>query len=424
MVIVKSLRRTPLPLLCLNIFRSPLIAPIVPSDAFAAPREKRGALRQRPRSAAGAIRARPLVAAAAGDHSMWDPVSQTYTGGAVPSQDSARDLDELLAANGGRLKIFGYGSLCWHPGTDGVLSRASLPDNNGSPGVADDAHGSGRQVTTAPGRVLGYQRCWCQRSADHRGTPDFNGIVCTLLSDAEAGRLYPGAAGSSATEGLIYTVGAELVGECLAELDFREKGVRRRGVAGEARSLLRPAARLPRRAAHRRPPSSRLFSQGYARDVIDVVEDGTGRTVKALLYRGTPDNPAFWGRALADPPLAAGESPPRLRLFAASRRRATPPAHPPSSPAVISVAAGPSGPNDAYLFRLEAFLGSAAARRPSRPPGAGAGDARTGELAALVQRFRTEARPYFLCGSGSNEHGQLLLGRSTECSGARGQGEI
>ena len=228
MVIVKSLRRTPLPLLCLNIFRSPLIAPIVPSDAFAAPREKRGALRQRPRSAAGAIRARPLVAAAAGDHSMWDPVSQTYTGGAVPSQDSARDLDELLAANGGRLKIFGYGSLCWHPGTDGVLSRASLPDNNGSPGVADDAHGSGRQVTTAPGRVLGYQRCWCQRSADHRGTPDFNGIVCTLLSDAEAGRLYPGAAGSSATEGLIYTVGAELVGECLAELDFREKGVRRR----------------------------------------------------------------------------------------------------------------------------------------------------------------------------------------------------
>ena len=47
--------------------------------------------------------------------------------------------------------------------------------------------------------------------------------------------------------------------------------------------------------------------QGYARDVIDVVEDDTGNTVKALLYRGTPDNPAFWKRAFLDLPLAAGE---------------------------------------------------------------------------------------------------------------------
>lgn len=28
---------------------------------------------------------------------------------------------------------------------------------------------------------------------------------------------------------------------------------------------------------------------------------------KALLYRGTPDNPAFWRRVLFDLPLAAGE---------------------------------------------------------------------------------------------------------------------
>ena len=48
-------------------------------------------------------------------------------------------------------------------------------------------------------------------------------------------------------------------------------------------------------------------TQGYARDVIDVVEDDTGKTVKALLYRGTPDNPAFWKRVLLDLPLAAGE---------------------------------------------------------------------------------------------------------------------
>ena len=52
-----------------------------------------------------------------------------------------------------------------------------------------------------------------------------------------------------------------------------------------------------------------LFShrfQGYARDVIDVVEDASGNTVRALLYRGTPENPAFWPRALRDLPFAAG----------------------------------------------------------------------------------------------------------------------
>ncbi len=30
-------------------------------------------------------------------------------------------------------------------------------------------------------------------------------------------------------------------------------------------------------------------------------------TRKALLYRGTPDNPAFWERVAFDLPLAAGE---------------------------------------------------------------------------------------------------------------------
>jgi hypothetical protein len=49
-----------------------------------------------------------------------------------------------------------------------------------------------------------------------------------------------------------------------------------------------------------------LSSQGYARDIIEVVEDESGKTVRALLYRGTPDNPAFWPRALRDVPFAAG----------------------------------------------------------------------------------------------------------------------
>ena len=196
---------------------------------------------------------------------MWDPKTQTYKDGIVPSHHTAIDIDELLTLNNGKLKIFGYGSLCWHPGYDGVLSLASLQDDDndvdGSGGCGDGSssasspsndmnkgdtkqHNRRRKVTTKPGRAIGYQRCWSQRSADHRGTTSFNGIVCTLLSNDEVDTLlhhkndgtnddkkedtkssserreHP-----SMTEGLIYTVDVDLVDDCLAELDFREKGV-------------------------------------------------------------------------------------------------------------------------------------------------------------------------------------------------------
>lgn len=152
-------------------------------------------------------------------------------------------IHSLLEVNNGKLKIFGYGSLCWHPGTDGVLSLANISEDEHD---ADVHAKTKRQVTTAPGRAIGYQRCWSQRSADHRGTVEFNGIVCTLLSDDEVWRLHhyhSDEAGEndsggkekeqrmqqqqqpSMTEGLIYSVEKELVDDCLAELDFREKGV-------------------------------------------------------------------------------------------------------------------------------------------------------------------------------------------------------
>ena len=148
---------------------------------------------------------------------MWDPMSQTYKDGIVPSHHSALDLEKLLQCNGGKLKIFGYGSLCWHPGSAGVLSLANKVDNV-------DRH----LVSTTAGRAIGYQRCWCQRSADHRGTTEFNGIVCTLLSDEEVNSLDRDSTKilcPSLTEGMIYTVDQDLVQDCLAELDFREKGV-------------------------------------------------------------------------------------------------------------------------------------------------------------------------------------------------------
>ena len=193
------------------------------------------------------------------DQPEWDPETQIYKDGIVPAHHSmSMTMEELLSVNQGKLKIFGYGSLCWHPGSEGVLSLASIEEDEHDHDESDDATHPNtttarpkRKVTTDPGRAIGYQRCWAQRSADHRGTPQFNGIVCTLLSDEEVWKLHHGDDKDvnndesiddvtnaekntmqsisnmrpSMTEGLIYTVDAELVEDCLAELDFREKGV-------------------------------------------------------------------------------------------------------------------------------------------------------------------------------------------------------
>ena len=193
----------------------------------------------------------------------WDPLTQIYKDGIVPAHHSmSMSIKDLLDLNQGKLKIFGYGSLCWNPGTEGVLSLANIEedvhdqdesatedgndDNVKNKSNKDECNGHGdavatvkkkkpkRKVTTTPGRAIGYQRCWAQRSADHRGTPQFNGIVCTLLSDEEVWKLrhsgsrndYCEQIRPSMTEGLIYPVDADLVDDCLAELDFREKGVR------------------------------------------------------------------------------------------------------------------------------------------------------------------------------------------------------
>lgn len=254
----------------------------------------------------------------------WCPEQQIYIGGIVP--DSG-EVQKLLDGNEGNLCLFGYGSLCWGPGT-GVLSKSG--------------------VTTTPGRARGYKRCWAQKSADHRGTTNFPGIVCTLLRDDEVEQIVKEHRDApTMTEGLLYTVPAELVEECLAELDFREKG-------------------------------------GYARDVIDVVEDESGDTVKALLYRGTPDNPAFWSRALLNLPFAA---------------------------ATMAVSIGPSGRNDVYLHNLDGFMQKAAASCTAAAEALHdhTGDTDTGDLSTMVVTFQKSYNLFFLFGSGSNQHNQLLL---------------
>lgn len=134
---------------------------------------------------------------------VWCPEQQIYIGGKIPDNP---ELNQLIADNEGYLRLFGYGSLCWNPGT-GALAK---------PGVS-----------TALGRARAYKRCWAQRSADHRGTTLFPGIVCTLLRDDEVEQITKEHLDApTMTEGLLYTVPPDLVQEVLAELDFREKGVR------------------------------------------------------------------------------------------------------------------------------------------------------------------------------------------------------
>jgi cation transport regulator ChaC len=134
---------------------------------------------------------------------VWDPVAQIYVGGNIPEN---AEVTKMIQDNKGALRLFGYGSLCWNPG------KGPLADPS---------------VENTLGRARGYRRCWAQRSTDHRGSPSFPGIVCTLLKDEEFRQIRESHSSQeeTLTEGLIYTVPPHLVEECLEELDFREKGV-------------------------------------------------------------------------------------------------------------------------------------------------------------------------------------------------------
>lgn len=150
---------------------------------------------------------KPLAMKYSTADAVWDPVQQIYVGGGVPNHNDEA-VDEYLKED--TLRIFGYGSLCWGPGA-GALAREG--------------------VNATLGRAIGYKRCWAQKSTDHRGVPQFPGLVCTLLTDDEireisshrhtiGEKLKP-----NMVEGVVYTIPPDQVEECLAELDFREKGV-------------------------------------------------------------------------------------------------------------------------------------------------------------------------------------------------------
>lgn len=305
-----------------------------------------------------------------GTRGIWCPEQQIYIDGSIEQSTKAQAHIEHIQSQKLPLYIFGYGSLCWRP--DGVLAHPS--------------------VKSVFGKAIGFQRCWSQKSADHRGNVHFPGLVCTLLSDEEVraieeehtSLLLQDSTRSqdhdpkrvSMTEGLVYEVPAELVTQCLEELDFREKG-------------------------------------GYARDLIDVVvaanddesdsNNSKTKTIQAMLYRGTADNPAFSNRALLD------------EIYAAS---------------VMSVAIGPSGKNDVYLYSLHDFLSNASDASNINADGGNEssgrsshddsyqGDSRTRRLTAFSKKIQHEHDVYFLYGSGSNQHNQLLLNHSVRSKNA------
>ena len=168
------------------------------------------------------------------------------------------------------LYVFGYGSLCWK--VDFATASQFV------------------------GTVRGWTRFFCQRSTDHRGTPDAPGLVASVLSDDDLQSLELREAGAppSSCCGVCYRVADEDAATVLDALDFREKG-------------------------------------GYTREIVEVTPIDRSEPVQALLYTATPDNPNFERSALTDAAAAA---------------------------AVIARAHGPSGANSEYLFGLAKFLSS------------------------------------------------------------------
>jgi alpha-tubulin suppressor-like RCC1 family protein len=126
-----------------------------------------------------------------------------------------------------------------------------------------------------------------------------------------------------------------------------------------------------------------------------VVQDCDGAAVKALLYRGTPDNPAFWPRALHDLPFAA---------------------------AIICAATGPSGENIEYVNRLDEFLvqHNEVSSLSSRPILKTMDD--TLLLSTMAKTFK-EYAVHFLFGCGSNQHNQLLLHSASNSATLSNNGE-
>ncbi|CAM9353975.1 unnamed protein product [Ectocarpus fasciculatus] len=212
----------------------------------------------------------PAADAASG---VWDAEAGVWVGDRAAGQEGSVPSP---------LWIFGYGSLCWRP----EESFAGFERFNGE--------------------VVGWKRLFAQKSMDHRGTPEFPGLVATLVSDADLEALGERSAGDppSRTHGVAYLVPDNKAEEVLAGLDFREKG-------GYTRATVNV---LP------------AGGEGGEKEAATSFEDTKAVPTPALLYTATTSNPNFHLPSIDE----AADT--------------------------IASAVGPSGPNDEYLFSLSQYL--------------------------------------------------------------------
>ena len=264
---------------------------------------------------------------------VWDSEKGVWAGeraagtGAIPSP----------------LWIFGYGSLCW---------KTEFPF-----------------VERFDAVLPGWSRLFLQRSMDHRGTPELPGRVVTLVRpgvDIDMGEereAVVGGAGEAAplgaalrahsggVNGVVYRVADEDAAAVLENLDFREKGGYTRATARVTEVRLgggvggggTPAAAVADAAA-----GAAAGAEGGS------AAAAAPRTVEALVYTGTTENPNYAGKDEASASLAG-------------------------IAAIIGTAVGPSGPNREYLFLLCDYLRTV-----------GAEDAHAFQLEALVKAAQQE----------------------------------
>ena len=217
----------------------------------------------------------------------WDAAKGVWVG-----EKAAGDEIEIPSP----LWIFGYGSLCW---------KTEFPFEE-------------RFVAT----LDGYTRLFWQRSCDHRGTPEQPGRVVTLVQPRTDDERDAAAAVSAAScvHGIVYRVADSAAQSVLAALDFREKG-------GYTRAVVTVREHDTGDRAHMAATTANGASAPGAG------ASTTRRTVEALLYTGTVDNPNFDAEGSLD-------------ALASTIARST----------------GPSGPNKEYLFHLCDFLRSVGAQ--------------------------------------------------------------
>lgn len=187
---------------------------------------------------------------------MWDESKGVYVGSIAHFKPDFEVPKPLW--------VFGYASLIWRPeaGWETFVAKR--------------------------GKVKGWSRWFCQRSMDHRGTPESPGLVCSLLPDAPSDDDRP----PSETVGVAYLVPDDLVDSVLESLDFREKG-------------------------------------GYSREVATVTLLEGGEEVRALVYSASVENPNYVDRFVSPNPAALDEA-----------------------AEIIAKSTGPSGPNAEYLLKL------------------------------------------------------------------------